>query len=207
MAEEPALLAFIEQNPLGLLISSGSAGLMANPVPFFLRRGDQGLTLVAHLAKANPQWKALTDEAEILVVFSGTDHYVSPGWYATKQETGKVVPTWNYQLVQVRGTARIHQEPEWLLAQVSQLTGQYEDHRDQPWAVTDAPAPFVAAQLKGIVGVEIAVTAIEGKLKASQNRNAADQQGVLQGLRQEETAEAHAMAELMLRSGVGKAEG
>ncbi|MGG7516635.1 FMN-binding negative transcriptional regulator [Allorhizobium undicola] len=199
MSDDAALLSFIEGHPLGLLISSGASGLIANPVPFFLRRSEEGegACLVAHLAKANPQWQILAQGAEVLVVFSGANHYVSPGWYATKRETGKVVPAWNYQLVQVRGHARVHHDPEWLLAQVEQLTGQKEAHRQEAWAVNDAPEAFLAGQFKGIVGIEIEITSLEGKLKASQNRSPADREGVVSGLEREETPEAAAMLNLM----------
>ena len=175
----------IEAYPLGLLISTGPAGIIANPIPFVLYRedGERG-TLRCHLARANPQWQALEANPAALVVFQGSQSYVTPSWYATKAETEKVVPTWNYAIVQVRGPARIVTDPAWLHANVAALTDQQEGRRPKPWAVTDAPEPFIAAQLKGIVGVEIPIDTISGKFKASQNRPVADRVGVAEGLAQ-----------------------
>lgn len=173
----------IEAYPLGLLISGGAGGLIANPIPFILYRGDgERGTLRCHLAKANPQWQALEANPAVLVVFQGSQSYVTPSWYATKAETEKVVPTWNYAIVQVRGPARVVHDPAWLHANVSALTDQQEGRRTKPWAVTDAPEPFIASQLKGIVGVEIPIATISGKFKASQNRPVADRVGVAEGL-------------------------
>jgi transcriptional regulator len=195
-----ALFAFIQQNPLGLLITSGTGGLLANPLPFFLRRGTaegEPDCLLVHLARANPQWKAIEAGDAVLVSFMGADHYITPGWYATKQETGKVVPTWNYQIVQVRGKATVHQDASWLMQQVSALTDQQEENLPRPWAVKDAPENFVQTQMRGIVGISLEITAIEGKLKASQNRNEADYTGVIHGLEAEGTETAKTMADLV----------
>jgi transcriptional regulator len=175
--------ALIRAHPLGLLVTAGNAGLLANPVPFHLDAGasDKG-TLRLHLARANGQWKDIRDGASILTVFQGADSYVTPSWYATKQENGKVVPTWNYAIVQARGTARIVEDADWLLSQIDAITGQHEGARTAPWSVSDAPEDFIRAQLKGIVGIEIEITEIEGKWKVSQNRNLSDRQGVAAGL-------------------------
>lgn len=175
--------ALIAARPLGLLVTAGPGGLQANAVPFLLEPdiGRNG-TLRAHLAKANSQWREIGGGTEALVVFQGADAYVTPSWYETKRESGKVVPTWNYAMVQVRGTARAVEDAAWLHAQVSALTRSHEAQRSAPWAVTDAPAPFVAAQLKGIVGIEIAIREITGKWKVSQNRPEADRMGVAEGL-------------------------
>jgi transcriptional regulator len=175
-----AVFAMMAAHPLGLLISHGPSGLLANAVPF--TRVDDGSRyglLRAHLARANPQWREL---GEALVVFQGADHYITPSWYATKRETGKVVPTWNYVMVQARGTARVIEDADWLRRQVEQLTDAREAGRAQPWAVGDAPEDFVAAQLRAIVGIEIAVTDLRAKWKASQNRPPADREGVVAGL-------------------------
>lgn len=199
-----ALFVFIQQNPLGLLITSGTGGLIANPLPFYLRRRsaeNEADCLLVHLARANPQWKALEAGDEVLVSFMGSDHYITPNWYATKQETGKVVPTWNYQIVQVRGKATVHQDATWLMQQVSALTDQQEVNQPRPWAVEDAPETFLQAQMRGIVGITLEITAIDGKLKASQNRNEADYTGVINGLEAEETDTAKKMADLV-REGV-----
>jgi transcriptional regulator len=121
-------------------------------------------------------------ETPVLVVFQGPQAYVTPSWYAAKAEHGKVVPTWNYCIVQARGTASVHEDPVWLRAQVQALTGRHEAGRDAPWAVTDAPERFVEAMLRGIVGIEIEILDLAGKWKVSQNRSAADRAGVKQGL-------------------------
>lgn len=192
--------ALIRAHPLGLLITTGASGLMANSVPFHLdaAASEKG-TLRLHLARANPQWRDLADGAELLVVFQGADSYVTPSWYETKRETGKVVPTWNYAVVQVRGAARVIEDADWLLAQITALTTQHETPREKPWAVSDAPEAYVKAQMKGIVGVEIEIAAIEGKWKVSQNRPVADRASVAAGLG--ETAGQGEMTDLVRRYG------
>ncbi len=194
--------AFIAAHPLGLLISGGPAGLVANPIPFILY-ADEGRfgTLRAHLSRANPQWKELAETPEALVVFQGAEHYITPSWYPQKAVDGKVVPTWNYAVVQARGTARVVEDAAWLLANVSALTDQQEGRRQRPWAVSDAPDAFIASQIKGIVGIEIAITALEGKFKASQNRAEADRAGVADGLAGEADVHAPAMREMVKARG------
>jgi transcriptional regulator len=140
--------------------------------------------------------------SSVLVVFQGADSYITPSWYETKRETGKVVPTWNYTMVQVRGTAQVVEDQEWLARQISDLTGIHENNRPDPWAITDAPDAFIQSQIKGIVGIEIAITAIDGKWKASQNRPMADRAGVVQGLEAEgKTTSALEMARLVRSRG------
>ncbi|TWF52820.1 FMN-binding negative transcriptional regulator [Neorhizobium alkalisoli] len=177
--------ALIRAHPLGLLVTSGASGLIANPVPFHLdaAASEKGV-LRLHLARANGQWKDIRDGASVLAVFQGADSYVTPSWYATKRETGKVVPTWNYAIVQARGPARIIEDADWLLAQIGAITSQHEGNRPMPWSVEDAPEEFIRAQLKGIVGVEIEIAEIEGKWKVSQNRPVSDREGVAAGLDQ-----------------------
>lgn len=174
--------ALIEDHPFGLLISTGPEGLLANGLPFLLRREQDRLgVLRAHIARANSQWQGL-DGQRVLVVFQGPVSYVSPSFYETKTETGKVVPTWNYAMVQARGTARVTADPAWLKTQINELTDQQEAERAHPWAVNDAPEPYIQSQLRGIVGIEIPIDAMEGKWKVSQNRPEADRRGVAQGL-------------------------
>lgn len=172
----------IEAHPFGLLISSGTDGLLANGLPFILKRheGELGL-LKAHIARANDQWRGL-DGQRVLVVFQGPMAYVSPSHYETKKETGKVVPTWNYVMVQARGVARVHADPDWLGAQIAELTDHQEAGYAHPWAVNDAPDDYIKAQMRGIVGIEIPITSIEGKWKVSQNRSEPDRRGVAMGL-------------------------
>ncbi|PHR17806.1 MAG: transcriptional regulator [Hoeflea sp.] len=187
--DETVLRALIEAHPLGLLISTAGSEAMANPVPFLVSVKDGATVLRAHLSKANPQWRQIRDGAHVLVVFQGADSYVTPSWYASKAEHGKVVPTWNYAMVQARGSASVHEGADWLGPQVSELTDRHEAERPEAWKVNDAPEAFVAAQLRGIVGIEIAVTELTGKWKVSQNRPEADRRGVQAGLAAEgETA-------------------
>ena len=194
--------AFIVAHPLGLLVSGGEPGLLANPIPFLLypEEGAFG-TLRCHMSRANPQWKALSQSPDALVVFQGTEHYITPSWYPQKAVDGKVVPTWNYAIVQARGAARIVDDAGWLHANVSALTDQHEGSRQKPWAVSDAPDAFIASQLKGIVGIEIEIAAIDAKFKASQNRPELDRVGVDHGLAAETDAEAMAMRELVKQRG------
>ena len=193
------LHAFIRAHPLATLITSGSGGLLANLVPFtFVESGEKG-TLRAHVAKANDQVEALRSGAETLIVFQGPNAYITPSWYVSKQEHGRVVPTWNYVVVQARGTPRILDDPDWLRTQIQDLTASQEHKRATPWSVNDAPEPFISGQIKSIIGVEIPISTIEGKWKVSQNRSAADRQGVEEGLRREGISEE--MAELVAQRG------
>ena len=189
--------ALIKTHSLGLLITAGPGGLQANFIPFLIdpRASDNG-TLRAHLARANPQLRELAAVDECLVVFQGPQAYVSPSLYPTKRETGKVVPTWNYITVQAWGRPQVMDDAAWIRGQIDDLTRHKEAPRAAPWAVADAPETFVAAQIKGIVGVQIPITRIEGKWKVSQNRTAADAAGVAAGLRGE-GEEADAMAALV----------
>jgi transcriptional regulator len=179
------LRAAIRTHPLATLITSGSSGLIANVLPFTLLREGAGDVLRAHLAKANQQVFDLREQAPTLVLFQGPQAYVSPSWYPTKQEHGKVVPTWNYVIVQVAGASKIIDDKSWLLEQINELTDAQESKRSEPWQVSDAPEPFVEAQLNGIVGLEVPISRIEGKWKVSQNQPEQNQQGVITALRSE----------------------
>jgi transcriptional regulator len=190
--------ALIRAHPLGLLISHGPQGLEANSIPFLIDAAASRLgTLQAHMARANGQWRNLADAAEVLVVFQGPDHYITPAWYRTKRETGKVVPTWNYVMVQARGRPRVIEDAGWLRAQIEALTDRHEKPRPAPWAVGDAPEPFVESQIRAIVGVEIEIAALTGKWKASQNRPAADRAGVIAGLEELGDEDSRAMAAIV----------
>ncbi|MHA7847703.1 FMN-binding negative transcriptional regulator [Serratia sp. D1N4] len=183
-------LALVRANPLGLLISYGSQGLLADPVPFLAYVDPQGqVTLRAHVARANPHWQALQTAQECLVVFQGAEGYISPGWYESKRQNGKVVPTWNYAAVQMWGVPRVTDDPLWLRQQLDGLTNLHESKQPEPWSIDDAPANYIAGQMKGIVGIEIVVTRREGKWKMSQNRNAEDVSGVIAGLRAGDSAQ------------------
>jgi transcriptional regulator len=183
--------ALIRMHPLGLLVSAGKGGLMANPVPFLLLpdASEHG-TLHCHVSRANPHWRELGAVEECLVVFQGPQQYIAPSWYETKRETGKVVPTWNYATVHAWGKPHVIEDTEWLRRNVEGLTRSHEGARPAPWAVDDAPPEYVAAQLRGIVGIEIPIARIEGKWKVSQNRPEADRAGVVAGLRKHGEASA-----------------
>lgn len=140
-------------------------------------------TLEGHLARANPRWRRFLPEVEALAIFQGPDGYITPLWYATKQVTGEVVPTWNYVVVHAYGTLRVVEDEAWLRRHVEQLTDQQERGQDEPWSVADAPADYIARLLEGIVGVEISLSRSEGKWELSQNRPLEDRQGVIHGLR------------------------
>jgi len=190
--------ALIRAHPLGLLVTFGSEGIEANPIPFVLDARASTLgTLRAHLSRANAQWRTFDPDQEALVVFQGPETYITPSWYAAKREHGKVVPTWNYAIVQARGRLTVRDDPDWLRQQIAALTDMQEAPRPEPWTVSDAPEPFVAAQLKGIVGVEIEISRIEGKWKVSQNRAEADRLGVSAGLRLSEDDASRQMADLV----------
>jgi transcriptional regulator len=198
------LHALIRARPLGLLVSHGAGGLSANLVPFLLdvpAEGGAG-TLRAHVARANPQWRDFAgDGTEALVVFQGPDAYVTPSWYETKRETGKVVPTWNYAVVQARGRPRVVEDLDWLAAQIDALTTLHEGGRPAPWAVADAPERYIEVQKRGIVGLEMPILGIEGKWKVSQNRPEADRRGVAEGLAAAGDGEARAVAGLVATYG------
>jgi transcriptional regulator len=190
--------ALIRAHPLGILVTGGAATLDANPVPFLLDAEASVLgTLRAHVARANAIWRELERSPEVLVVFQAVDSYVTPSWYESKREHGKVVPIWNYALVQTWGRARTIEDTAWLGAQIRALTSAHEADRAEPWAVEDAPDPFIATQVKAIVGIEIDIARIEGKWKVSQNRPEPDRRGVVEGLRAEASAPAREMAELV----------
>jgi transcriptional regulator len=181
----PAVLrAFIARHPLGTLISQGAEGLSADLVPMqLLADGELPGVLRGHVARANPLWRAVAPGSAVLTLFHGAVHYVSPSWYPAKREHGRVVPTWNYAVVQARGAIRFFEDPQQLRALVESLTEEHERARAAPWRVADAPADFLAGMLRQIVGFEIALSSIEGKFKASQNRSSADRAGVREGLR------------------------
>ena len=178
-----ALHAQLQASPFALLTSAGATGVQASHLPLLLApdEGEFG-TLYGHFARANPHWRDLQDDAEALAVFSGPDAYISPGWYPAKAEHGKVVPTWNYIAVHARGPVELIEEPERLLQIVSRLSDQHESGRARPWAVSDAPRDYIDTMLRAIVGFALPIRRLEGKWKLGQNRSAADQAGVRDGL-------------------------
>jgi len=185
------------------LVTRDGGGLDASHLPMLLEAPPGGpARLVGHLARANGQWRSAPGGSPALAVALGPDAYVTPAWYPTKRETGRVVPTWNYVALHAHGEVRFFEDRDRLLDVVERLTARHEQGRPHPWKVSDAPPDHVEAMLRGIVGVELTITRLEGKWKASQNRGAEDRQGVVEGLR----AEGHgAMAEVVAagRSGPG----
>ena len=190
----------IRECSFAALVTLGSDGLDANHVPFELDADPPPLgTLRAHVARGNPVWRDFSRDLEALVLFQGPQAYITPSWYETKKETGKVVPTYNYAVVHAHGPLRIVEDQEWLRGLVERLTNRYEAGRPQPWKVADAPGDFVDKQLRAIIGLEIPITRLVGKWKVSQNRPAADRDGVVRGLREIGDANAVAMANLVER--------
>jgi transcriptional regulator len=172
----------VRSHPLALLISAGAGGLAATPIPFLVCPGAGGNgVLRGHMARANAHWKDLAG-VECLTVFQGEQGYVTPSWYPSKQDTHKVVPTWNYITVQAWGTATVIEDAAWLRTLLTGLTGSQEQRRPQPWSPGDAPDDFIATQMQAIVGLEIPIGRIEGKWKLSQNRMDQDRAGVITGM-------------------------
>lgn len=200
--DDPARIqAAVRDFPFAQLVTFGAGGIAATPLPllFDAEDGPQG-SLIGHLARANPQWKTADTAVAALAIFSGPDGYITPSWYETKRETGKVVPTWNYVSIQMRGRISFQEDAETLLGIVTRLTAMHEAGRAAPWAVSDAPAEFVAAQLRAIVGLRIEITQVSAKWKMSQNRTEADRAGVVAGLRAEGSGEADAVADAVARA-------
>lgn len=195
--DRQALHAMMQAARLSNLITATANGLMSTPLPLFLDpdEGEHG-TVYGHLAKANPQWNT-APIGEALAIFMGPDAYVTPSWYATKREHGKVVPTWNYTAVHAYGPVEFFEDADRLLEVVTRLTGIHEGPRSAPWAVTDAPEAYIRSQLKGIVGLRLPITRLEGKRKMSQNRSLADRTGVAQGLASSDRDTDHVVAEFI----------
>lgn len=194
----PSLHAQIQSSGLAIVTSTGAQGLQASHLPLLLEPGEGEFgTLYGHFARANGHWCDLAAGAEALVVFSGADAYVHPGWYPAKAEHGKVVPTWNYIAVHAWGQAEVFDEPERLLQLVSRLSDRHEQGRAQPWAVSDAPREYIDAMLRAIVGFALPIRRVEGKWKLSQNRSANDQTGVRVGLATSNNPRDHELAARM----------
>lgn len=180
----------IRERGFGMLVTVDESGPQANHIPFYL---DDTGRLQCHVARANPVWKQIQSNPGVLVVFQGPDAYISPNWYPTKQETGKVVPTWNYQVVHAHGQAAATEDPVWLRQHLENLTRHNEQHRPSPWSVGDAPDAYIDKMMGAIVGLEIAIDRLEGKTKASQNQPERNRQGVKAGLEEEGTQTARSM--------------
>jgi transcriptional regulator len=177
--EDDEALRMVAEIGTAQLVTVGDDGLPdATFLPVLLREG----VLIGHVARANSHWRRIVGGAPGLAVITGPDAYVSPSFYAAKADHGRVVPTWNYSAVHLRGPVRVHDDPEWVRGMVTSLTDHHEGPRAEPWAVTDAPEKYVAGQLRAIVGLSMTVESVEGKVKLSQNRSAEDVAGVIAGL-------------------------
>ncbi|HSW11394.1 MAG TPA: FMN-binding negative transcriptional regulator [Solimonas sp.] len=190
------LQALMRSHPLATLVTTGAAGLQAEHLP--LEFDAAAGLLRGHVARANPVWREADTATAALAIFQGPQHYVSPSWYPSKQADGRVVPTWNYIVVHARGELRFVEDHDWLRALVGRLTDRHEAASAQPWQLSDAPEEFIERQLGAIVGVELRISALQGKWKLSQNRPAADRAGVVAGLQQQEGEAAAAMAAQVL---------
>lgn len=191
------LQQFVRVHPFGVLVTMTSSGLDGNHLPLLIDAEPQPYgTLRGHVARANPVWREC-EGADALVIFQGPDSFISPSWYATKRETGSVVPTWNYVVVHAHGRLTVIQDRHWLRTHVEALTNRHEGHREAPWAVSDAPADYIEKLVGGIVGIEIPIARLTGKWKLSQNRSERDREGVVDGLTREGTESASTMATLV----------
>lgn len=194
MDDDAQMRAFVTQIGAAQFVTVGADGFPVATLLPIIWTGDR---VIAHLAKANPQWRTIEPDAPALFVCQGHQAYVSPSWYAAKAEHGRVVPTWNYSAVELKGTVNAFDDADRLHEAVSLLTQHHENSRDEPWAVTDAPAEYISGQLRGIVGIEMRIEAATGKAKLSQNRSPADLDGVIAGLRTEPNSTAPTVAEEM----------
>lgn len=176
------LHALMRARPLAALVSAGASGLFATHLPTVLKDDGSHGTIECHLARGNPHWKDLAQVEEALMIFQGPEAYITPNWYPSKAEHGKVVPTWNYAVVHAYGRPQVMEEADWLRRHVSELTAQQEAGEAVPWALSDAPDSYVNAMLRGIVGFRFAIARLEGKWKMSQNRETQDREGVVSGL-------------------------
>jgi transcriptional regulator len=187
------LVAHIERHDFGLLLSRGTAGLVASHIPFLVERRDEELHLLGHLARPNPQVEDLGQDGEVLAIFSGPHAYISPRWYAG----GPSVPTWNYVDVHAYGTVRLIKDDDWLRGLLRRLSEQHEAGSPAPWRIEDLPEAYLEGMVKGIIGLDIAVSRLEGKFKLSQNRPAADRPRVIAALEQGGDENSVAVAKLM----------
>jgi transcriptional regulator len=198
----PVLHDLMHEHPFAALVANTSDGLEANHIPLVLdtTRGQFG-TLRGHVARANPMWQVVAAGTQVLAIFQGVSHYVSPRWYPSKKEHGKVVPTWNYVVVHARGNIEWFHDRSWLRDLLETTTNRHKGSHPAPWQVSDAPEEYVQRQLGAIVGFEIAVSQLTGKWKLSQNRNAADRAGVIAALSVDSGRGAQEMAALMTQPG------
>ena len=193
--------AALDQAGFANLVTHDASGFIVTPLPLIY----DGHSLIGHVSRANPHWHA--DGGESVAIFSGPHAYISPSFYATKTETGKVVPTWNYELLNVYGRLVAHDDADWVLNLVTMLTNRHEQGRAQPWQVTDAPEGYTRAQLRAIVGVELVISKVEGKAKMSQNQPERNRAGVVAGLKESDAAQDQLVADRVDAIGSTNANG
>jgi transcriptional regulator len=193
--------ALMRAHPFAILVTHGTDGLVATHLPTVLKAGEGlGLGQVeCHLARPNPQWRTFAKDTEALMIFQGPEAYIRPGWYPSKAEHGKAVPTWNYAAVHAYGRLEVMQDQAWLLAHVGELSHQQESPYTAPWSMADAPENYVAMLARGIVGLKLVITRLEGKVKMSQNRELRDRAGVVEGLARRGEGQDAATAALVAR--------
>lgn len=195
---------FIRAHSLATIFVADASGLAADHIPLTLRADAQSKgKLLGHVARSNPLWRKATSGIDCLVVFQGLQHYISPNWYASKKETGKVVPTWNYETVHAQGRLRSIDDPVWLRNLLDELTNEHESSQPRPWSVSDAPDEFIEHRVSFIVGIEIDVVGMIGKFKLSQNQPAGNRESIITGLRQNESAPSNDMADAVLNNTAG----
>ena len=187
--------ALMRAHPLAALVSAGSSGLYGTHLPTVLKAEGSHGTIECHLSRANPHWKDLAQGGEAMMIFQGPESYITPNWYRTKAETGKAVPTWNYAIVHAYGRPEVMNDKEWLKRHVGELTDQQERTEQHPWKLSDAPDQYIEVMLRGIVGFRFTIARLEGKWKMSQNREARDRLGVVEGLRARSDGEDAAVAD------------
>ncbi len=198
-ARPEILRALIQRYPLATLVSIGSNGLEANHIPLYLVPGEGPQpVLQGHVARANPLWQEASPDGEVMVIFQGPQHYISPSWYATKAGTDKVVPTWNYAIVHAHGPLQVRDDPDWIRQQMVALTAQQERGLTQPWHVDDAPSDFTERLIGQVVGIEIPISRWVGKWKVSQNQPLCNRDSVVTHLEQQNQPDSRAMSEYVL---------
>jgi len=191
------LKGMMTNHAFATLISKNESGIEANHMPLILNESGQRDVLQGHIAKANPLWKSLKDKSEVLIIFNGPNCYISPNYYPTKKENAKVVPTWNYVSVHVKGIVSFIHNEQWVLKMLNNLTDHYEATQPVPWSVSDAPQAYIDKMLSAIVGLEIDILSITGKWKVSQDKTEVNQEGIIKGLSQEAGTNAQNIAKLV----------
>jgi len=194
--DQAEIRRMVEEIGAAEIVTVGPDGTPISTLLPILWSEDAG-TVIAHMARANEHWKHIAPDSRVLVIVAGPQAYISPAWYASKAEHGRVVPTWNYTAVHLTGTVTVHDDTDWVRRAVTDITESHEQSRDRPWAVTDAPAKYISGQLKAIVGLKMTVERVEAKAKLSQNRSAEDRSGVIAGLEKEGHAREASLASLM----------